>query len=49
MALAATALLDEQPSPTDREIALALAGNLCRCGCYVKIAEAVRHAASARV
>jgi aerobic-type carbon monoxide dehydrogenase small subunit (CoxS/CutS family) len=49
MALAATALLDEQPSPTDREIALALAGNLCRCGCYVKIAEAVRRAAAARV
>jgi aerobic-type carbon monoxide dehydrogenase small subunit (CoxS/CutS family) len=45
MVLAATALLDERPSPTDREIALALAGNLCRCGCYVKIAEAVRKAA----
>jgi aerobic-type carbon monoxide dehydrogenase small subunit (CoxS/CutS family) len=49
MALAATALLDEQPSPTDREIALALAGNLCRCGCYVKIAEAVRRAAASSV
>jgi aerobic-type carbon monoxide dehydrogenase small subunit (CoxS/CutS family) len=49
MVLAATALLDEQPSPSDREIALALAGNLCRCGCYVKIAEAVRRAAAARV
>jgi aerobic-type carbon monoxide dehydrogenase small subunit (CoxS/CutS family) len=49
MVLAATALLDEQPSPSDREIAVALAGNLCRCGCYVKIAEAVRHAAAARV
>jgi aerobic-type carbon monoxide dehydrogenase small subunit (CoxS/CutS family) len=49
MVLAATALLDAQPSPSDREIAVALSGNLCRCGCYVKIAEAVRHAAAARV
>jgi aerobic-type carbon monoxide dehydrogenase small subunit (CoxS/CutS family) len=49
MVLAATALLDEQPSPSDREIALALAGNLCRCGCYVKIAEAVRRAAASSV
>jgi aerobic-type carbon monoxide dehydrogenase small subunit (CoxS/CutS family) len=45
MVLAATSLLDEHPSPTNREIALALAGNLCRCGCYVKIADAVRRAA----
>lgn len=48
MVLAATALLDEQPRPTDREIALGLAGNLCRCGCYVKITDAVRRAAEAR-
>jgi aerobic-type carbon monoxide dehydrogenase small subunit (CoxS/CutS family) len=48
MVLAATALLDEQPSPSDREIALALAGNLCRCGCYLKIADAVRRAAVSR-
>ena len=33
-------------SPTDEEIRLALAGNLCRCGCYVKILEAVRRAAA---
>lgn len=49
MVLAATALLEERPSPTDREIALALAGNLCRCGCYVKIAAAVRRAAATGV
>jgi aerobic-type carbon monoxide dehydrogenase small subunit (CoxS/CutS family) len=48
MVLSAAALLEERPSPTDREIALALAGNLCRCGCYVKIAEAVRRAAAER-
>jgi isoquinoline 1-oxidoreductase alpha subunit len=35
----------ECPQPTDEEIALALAGNLCRCGSYLKIADAVRRAA----
>jgi aerobic-type carbon monoxide dehydrogenase small subunit (CoxS/CutS family) len=38
------ALLDENPSPTDEEIKLALAGNLCRCGSYLKIVDAVRRA-----
>src|ERR671938_478186 len=42
MILTAKRLLEETPEPTDAEIALALAGNLCRCGCYVKIVEAVR-------
>ena len=42
MVLTAKRLLEESPSPTAEEIRLALAGNLCRCGCYVKIAEAVR-------
>jgi aerobic-type carbon monoxide dehydrogenase small subunit (CoxS/CutS family) len=46
MILTAIALLDECPSPTDEEIRLGLAGNLCRCGCYVKIADAVRRAAA---
>jgi aerobic-type carbon monoxide dehydrogenase small subunit (CoxS/CutS family) len=40
--LTARALLAEQPQPDDEQIARALGGNLCRCGCYVKIAEAVR-------
>jgi aerobic-type carbon monoxide dehydrogenase small subunit (CoxS/CutS family) len=39
-------LLEENPSPTDAEVRLALAGNLCRCGCYVKIADAVGRAAA---
>ena len=46
MVLTAAALLAENPSPSDDEIKLALAGNLCRCGCYVKILDAVRLAAS---
>ena len=46
MILTAACLLDENPSPSDEEIALGLAGNLCRCGCYLKITEAVRTAAA---
>jgi aerobic-type carbon monoxide dehydrogenase small subunit (CoxS/CutS family) len=46
MVLTAAALLDADPSPSDATVRLALAGNLCRCGCYVKILDAVRLAAS---
>jgi CO/xanthine dehydrogenase Mo-binding subunit/aerobic-type carbon monoxide dehydrogenase small subunit (CoxS/CutS family) len=46
MILAAKALLDREPDPTDRQIARALASNLCRCTGYVKILKAVRRAAS---
>lgn len=41
-------LLEETPEPSDAEIRLALAGNLCRCGSYLKIAAAVRLAAARR-
>jgi len=44
MILAAKALLDENPSPTDAEIASSLDGNLCRCTGYIKIIDAVREA-----
>jgi carbon-monoxide dehydrogenase small subunit len=43
--MTARALLDENPNPTIEEIKDALAGNLCRCGCYAGIAMAVQHAA----
>jgi aerobic-type carbon monoxide dehydrogenase small subunit (CoxS/CutS family) len=46
--LAAVALLEDRPDPSPREIAEALGGNLCRCGSYVKIVEAVRSAAATR-
>jgi aerobic-type carbon monoxide dehydrogenase small subunit (CoxS/CutS family) len=46
MVLTASSLLRERPQPSDDEIAEALGGNLCRCGCYVKIADAVRRAAA---
>jgi carbon-monoxide dehydrogenase small subunit len=41
MILAAKAYLDDHPSPTEAEVREALAGNLCRCTGYQKIAEAV--------
>jgi aerobic-type carbon monoxide dehydrogenase small subunit (CoxS/CutS family) len=45
MVLTARRLLKENPQPGEEEIRLALAGNLCRCGCYVKIVDAVKLAA----
>ena len=41
MILSAKALLDENPQPSEEEVRVALSGNLCRCGGYVKIVEAV--------
>jgi aerobic-type carbon monoxide dehydrogenase small subunit (CoxS/CutS family) len=46
MILAAAALLDSKPDPTDNEIVAAMNGNLCRCNGYIKIANAVRSAAA---
>lgn len=43
--MAATALLDANPSPTEGEVREALAGNLCRCSNYNAIVEAVMAAA----
>jgi len=43
--VAAKALLDNNPSPSEQEIRYALAGNLCRCTGYDKIVRAVQAAA----
>jgi carbon-monoxide dehydrogenase small subunit len=45
MILAAKALLDSNPHPTELEIRQGIAGNLCRCTGYVKIVEAIQAAA----
>jgi isoquinoline 1-oxidoreductase alpha subunit len=42
----AAALLAKNPKPTDAEINDAMSGNICRCGCYQRIATAVRLAAT---
>jgi aerobic-type carbon monoxide dehydrogenase small subunit (CoxS/CutS family) len=43
----AAALLAKSPKPTDAEITEAMNGNICRCGCYARIAGAIKVAAAA--
>ena len=45
--MAAHGLLNENPDPTLQEVKEGLSGNLCRCGCYPALAQAVLHAAAA--
>jgi isoquinoline 1-oxidoreductase alpha subunit len=45
--LAASALLERTPHPTDAEIDSAMSGNLCRCGTYPRIRQAIHKAAAA--
>ncbi len=47
--VAAKALLDEEPNPSDERIRLWLANNLCRCTGYDKIVRAVKQAAGVEV
>jgi carbon-monoxide dehydrogenase small subunit len=42
--MSAKALLNENPKPTMDEVKEALSGNICRCGCYAGVAQAVMHA-----
>jgi isoquinoline 1-oxidoreductase subunit alpha len=46
--MAAAALLANTPNPDDADIDAAMAGNICRCGTYVRIREAIKQAASGR-
>ena len=43
--MSAAALLAKTPKPTDDDIDASLAGNICRCGTYVRIRAAVKKAA----
>ena len=43
--MSAAALLDSSPNPSDEQIESAMSGNICRCGTYLRIKEAVKTAA----
>lgn len=45
--MSAVALLRDTPNPTDAEIDAAMSGNICRCGAYGRIRQAIKTAASA--
>ncbi len=45
--MSATALLNATPKPTDADIDAAMSGNICRCGTYVRIRQAIHDAAQA--
>lgn len=45
--MSAAALLEHTPNPTDAEIDTAMSGNLCRCGAYPRIRQAIQEAAVA--
>jgi isoquinoline 1-oxidoreductase subunit alpha len=44
--MSANALLSTTPNPTDAQITTAMNGNLCRCGTYLRIRQAIRRAAA---
>jgi isoquinoline 1-oxidoreductase alpha subunit len=44
--MSASALLAATPKPDDNDIDAAMAGNICRCGTYVRIREAIKKAAA---
>jgi len=46
--MSAAALLAATPRPDDSDIDAAMSGNICRCGTYVRIREAIKQAASER-
>jgi isoquinoline 1-oxidoreductase subunit alpha len=43
--MSAAALLKTKPNPSEAEIGAAMSGNICRCGTYLRIKEAIRSAA----
>jgi isoquinoline 1-oxidoreductase alpha subunit len=47
--MSATALLNRTPNPDDSDIDAAMAGNICRCGTYIRIRQAIKNAAAKTV
>ncbi|NEX20851.1 (2Fe-2S)-binding protein [Thiorhodococcus mannitoliphagus] len=45
--MSATALLTQNPAPTDADIDAAMSGNICRCATYARIRSAIKQAAAA--
>ena len=46
--ISAVALLNKTPNPTDQQIMASLEGNVCRCGTYPRILDAIREAGAAQ-
>ena len=46
--MSAVALLHRTPKPTDADIDIAMQGNICRCGTYQRILQAVKMAAGVK-
>lgn len=46
--MSATALLNKNANPTDEQIDAAMSGNICRCGTYLRIREAIKTAAASK-
>jgi isoquinoline 1-oxidoreductase subunit alpha len=46
--MSAAALIRDNPNPTDADIDAAMAGNICRCGTYTRIREAIKQAAKVK-
>jgi isoquinoline 1-oxidoreductase alpha subunit len=44
--MSVAALLETNPNPTDAQIDAAMSGNICRCGTYLRIREAIKSAAA---
>lgn len=44
--MSAAALLENNPSPSDRDIDAAMNGNICRCGTYLRIKQAIKTASN---
>ena len=42
----AVALLNQNPNPSDEEIEAAMTGNICRCGTYIRIKQAIKKVAA---